>query len=84
MVLFDVLREGYVDVASQERVVLGLDEVFIVLFHGLSQFGVRDGVGLLYAVQIFYLLVEALQSTTQSSMVCQNNGNRQYLVDFLN
>ena len=61
MVLFDVLREGYVDVASQERVVLGLDEVFVVLFHGLSQFGIGDGVGLLYAVQVFYLLVEALE-----------------------
>ena len=60
MVLFDVLREGYVDVASQERVVLGLDEVLVVLLHGLSQFSVRDGVRLLYAVQVFDLLVEAL------------------------
>ena len=36
MVLFNVLRERDVDVASQERVILGLDEVFVVLFHGLS------------------------------------------------
>ena len=33
MVLFNVLCEGYVDVATQEGVVLGLDEVFVVLFH---------------------------------------------------
>ena len=61
MVLFDVLRERDVDVTSQERVILGLDEVFVVLFHRLSQFGVRDGVRFLYAVQVFYLLVEALE-----------------------
>ena len=33
VVLFNVLCEGYVDVATQEGVVLGLDEVFVVLFH---------------------------------------------------
>lgn len=41
--------------------VLGLDEVPVVRFHRLPQLGVRDGVGLLDAVQVFNLLVEALE-----------------------
>ena len=60
MVLLNVLGEGDVDVAPQEGVVLGLDEVLVVLFHRLPQLTVGDGVGLLDAVEVLDLLVEAL------------------------